>query len=172
MITREEVYRIGRIGKAHGVKGDVSFHFDDDIFDRTDTDYLVLEVDGILVPFFIEEYRFRNDSTAIIKFEGIDSEEQARELTHSDVFFPRNMVAADDEELSLALLVDFCIVSDDDNKAIGRIVGIDDSTVNILFEVETTEGEELLIPAVDEFITAIDTEKKTITMKLPEGLIE
>ena len=51
MIKPEEVYRIGRLGKAHGVKGEVSLQFDDDIFDRVDCDYLVLDVDGILVPF-------------------------------------------------------------------------------------------------------------------------
>ena len=40
MIKKEEVYKIGRLGKAHGVKGEVSFQFDDDIFDRVDADYL------------------------------------------------------------------------------------------------------------------------------------
>ena len=69
MIKQEEVYKIGRIGKAHGVKGEVTFMFDDDVFDRVDADYLILEVDGILVPFFMEEYRFRTDSTANILFE-------------------------------------------------------------------------------------------------------
>ena len=71
MIKQEEVYRIGRLGKAHGVKGEVSFMFDDDIFDRVDADYLVLDIDGILVPFFIEEYRFRSDTVALMKFEDI-----------------------------------------------------------------------------------------------------
>ena len=52
MIKKEEVYRIGQIGKPHGVKGELSFHFEDDVFDRTDADNLILEVDGILVPFF------------------------------------------------------------------------------------------------------------------------
>ena len=51
MIKQEEVYRIGRLGKAHGVKGEVSFQFDDDIFDQIDADYLVLDIEGILVPF-------------------------------------------------------------------------------------------------------------------------
>ena len=55
MIKDSDVYKIGRLGKAHGVKGEVSLQFDDDIFDRVDADYLVLDVDGILVPFFIEE---------------------------------------------------------------------------------------------------------------------
>ena len=36
MIKKEEVYKIGRIGKAHGVKGEVTFNFDDDVFDRVD----------------------------------------------------------------------------------------------------------------------------------------
>ena len=49
MIKKETVYKIGRIGKAHGVKGEVSFMFDDDVFDRVDADYLVLELDGIHV---------------------------------------------------------------------------------------------------------------------------
>ena len=50
-----DFYKIGKIGKPHGVKGEVSFMFDDDVFDRTDADWLMLSVDGILVPFFLEE---------------------------------------------------------------------------------------------------------------------
>ena len=44
MIKKEDVYRIGQIGKPHGVKGELSFHFEDDVFDRTDADYLILDV--------------------------------------------------------------------------------------------------------------------------------
>ena len=80
MIKREDVYKIGRLGKAHGVKGEVSFQFDDDIFDTTDADYLILEIDGILVPFFMEEYRFRNDSLALVKFCDVDTQQRASEL--------------------------------------------------------------------------------------------
>ena len=89
MIRREEVYKIGRLGKTHGVRGEISFLLDDDVFDRTDADYLILDIDGILVPFFIEEYRFKTDSNALMKFDGIDTQERARELTGCDVYFPR-----------------------------------------------------------------------------------
>ena len=81
MIRCEEVYKIGRLGKTHGVRGEISFLLDDDVFDRTDADYLILDIDGILVPFFIEEYRFKTDSNALMKFDGIDTQERARELT-------------------------------------------------------------------------------------------
>ena len=36
MIKKETVYKIGKIGKPHGVNGEVAFHFDDDVFDRTE----------------------------------------------------------------------------------------------------------------------------------------
>ena len=91
MIRREEVYKIGRLGKTHGVRGEISFLLDDDVFDRTDADYLILDIDGILVPFFIEEYRFKTDSNALMKFDGIDTQERARELTGCDVYFPRSL---------------------------------------------------------------------------------
>lgn len=88
MIRQEEVYKIGRLGKAHGVKGEVTFQFDDDVFDRTDAEYLILDIDGILVPFFMEEYRFRSDSLALVKFCDVDTQERASELTGSNVYFP------------------------------------------------------------------------------------
>ena len=79
MIKAEEVYKIGRLGKAHGVKGEVSFQFEDDIFDRVDADYLVLDIDGILVPFFMEEYRFRSDTVCLVKFKGVDTQQRAQD---------------------------------------------------------------------------------------------
>ena len=166
MIKPEEVYRIGRLGKAHGVKGEVSFQFDDDIFDRIDCDYLILEVDGILVPFFIEEYRFRSDTVALVKFEDVDTQQRAQELTGSDVYFPRSL--ADDDAPSLTSLVGFDIVDAQTAVPVGRIAVIDDSTANLLFELE--DGR--LIPAAEELITGIDTTHRQISLNIPQGLLE
>lgn len=166
MIKPEEVYRIGRLGKAHGVKGEVSFQFDDDIFDRIDCDYLILEVDGILVPFFIEEYRFRSDTVALVKFEDVDTQQRAQELTGSDVYFPRSL--ADDDAPSLTSLVGFDIVDAQTAAPVGRIAAIDDSTANLLFELE--DGR--LIPAAEELITGIDTSHRQISLNIPQGLLE
>ena len=168
MIKQEEVYKIGRLGKSHGVRGEVSFLFDDDVFDRVDADYLILDIDGILVPFFIEEYRFRSDTTALMKFEGIDSQERARELTGCDVYFPRNLAASDDDSISWSAIVGFDIIDASTEKSIGRIASIDDSTLNILFCLE--DGH--LIPASEDLITQIDQQARTITMHLPAGLLD
>lgn len=168
MIKKEEVYKIGRIGKAHGIKGEVSFNFDDDVFDRVDAEYLVLEVDGILVPFFMEEYRFRSDSTALVKFEDIETQDRARELTNCDVYFPRDLVDDEEEVLTYSFLIGFDIIDASTDKKVGTIASVDESTLNILFELE----EGTLIPASEELITDIDKDNKTITIALPEGILE
>ena len=187
MIKPEEVYKIGRLGKAHGVKGEVSFQFDDDIFDRVDADYLVLDIDGILVPFFMEEYRFRNDTVCLVKFCDIDTQQRAQELTGCDVYFPRALAEEADVDLTLASLVGFTIINvgsskttanttpDEspaahtapDDSVVGIIASIDDTTANILFELE----DGTLIPANDDLIVDIDTECRQIRMTLPEGLL-
>ena len=174
MIRKEDVYKIGRLGKPHGVKGEISFQFSDDVFDRVDADYLIIEVDGILVPFFIEEYRFRSDETALLKLEDIDTQEAARELTNSDVYFERRL-SDDGGEPTMAAIIGYRLVSDADSHEIGTVTGIDDSTANILLEVSgsgTHDGSPILIPAAEEFIIGIDNENREIRMALPEGLLD
>jgi len=167
MIRQEEVYKIGRLGKAHGVKGEISFLYDDDIFDRVDTDYLILQIDGILVPFFMEEYRFRNETVCLIKFCDVDTQPRASDLTGCDVFFPRAL-AEEEKRPSLASLVGFEIIETNTLKVLGRITAIDDQTANILFELE--DGH--LIPANDDLVTDLNMAKKQITMNIPEGLLD
>lgn len=170
MITKEQVYIIGQITKPHGLKGELSMNFDDDIFDRVDCPYLICEVDGLLVPFFIEEYRFKTDSSALIKFIDIDSAEQAQQLVGSTVYFENKFIEeGDEEEVSLNYFIGFDIK--DGEALVGTITDIDDQTENWLFVVER-DGNELLIPAHEEFITDIDHQNRTITMDLPNGLID
>ena len=169
MIRKEDVYKIGKLGKSHGIKGELSMMIDDDIFDRVDSEFLVLEIDGIMVPFFMEEYRFKTDDTVLIKFEGIDTQERAKELTGIDVYFPREMADNDDNaELRYAQLVGYKIINAADRKAVGEIAAVDEQTMNIMFEL--TDGT--LLPASEELIVDIDTEKREITLTISEGILD
>lgn len=167
MIKEDEVYKIGRIGKPHGISGEVTLRFSDDVFDRVDADYLVLMVDGILVPFFIEEYRFRSDEVALVKFEDIDTKDRASELTGCDVFFPRHLADAGADVLTWSQIVGYDIVDVLSDKTIGRIEAVDETTINTLLEL----SDGTLIPAADEFIEDIDHEERKLMMRLPEGLV-
>ena len=171
MIKKEEVYKIGLFNKPHGIHGELQFTFTDDIFDRVDCDYLICLLDGIFVPFFIEEYLFRSDSTALVKLEGIETAERARMFTNVEVYFPvKHAEEAEDGELSWNFFVGFRM-EDVRHGELGEVVEVDTTTVNTLFVVEQEDGEELLIPAQEEFIVEINQEKKLITVELPEGLL-
>ena len=171
MIKKEEVYKIGLFNKPHGIHGELQFTFTDDIFDRVDCDYLICLLDGIFVPFFIEEYRFRSDSTALVKLEGIATADRARMFTNVEVYFPvKHAEEAEDGELSWNFFVGFRM-EDVRHGELGEVVEVDTTTVNTLFVVEQEDGEELLIPAQEEFIVEINQEKKLITVELPEGLL-
>lgn len=171
MIRKEEVYRIGQLAKPHGIKGEVAFHFTDDIFDRTEEcDYLICLIDGIFVPFFIEEYRFKSDTVALIKFEGMDTAEQARRFTNIEVYFPTKF-AEESDELSWSYFVGFQL-KDKHLGDLGEIEAVDESTINTLFVVRRLDGEELLVPAQEAFITDMDHKLRIIFVDLPEGLVE
>lgn len=171
MIKKEEVFKIGVINKPHGVKGEVSFSFTDDIFDRVeDCDYLILMMDGILVPFFWEEYRFKSDNVALVKFEGIDTAERAKMFTNVEVYFPKKYMDEQNEITSWNFFVGFQ-VNDVRHGALGEIVDVDDATMNVLFVIEK-EGEELLLPAHEEFILDLDKKNRVLTVEIPEGLLD
>ncbi len=172
MIRRDEVYKIGKLGKPHGVKGEITFAITDDVFDRVDADYLVIDIDGILVPFYMEEYRFKNDDNVLVKFEDIDTQEKVRNYTGCDVYFPRHLSDSDGENMTWAEIIGFNLVDDSTGKVVGTIDHVDDATLNLLFEVTTPNGEQKLIPASDELIKEVRASEKEIRMQVPEGLLD
>lgn len=172
MIRRDDVYKIGKLGKPHGVKGEITFAISDDVFDRVDADYLILDIDGILVPFFLEEYRFKNDDNVLVKFEDIDTQEQARLYTGCDVYFPRHLSDSDEENISWAEIIGFQLEDATTGKVVGTIDHVDDSTINLLFEITTPDGRDVLIPASPELIENVDSAQRVIKMSLPEGILD
>ena len=172
MIKKEEVFKIGVFNKPHGVKGELSFTFTDDIFDRVDGEYLICLLDGILVPFFIEEYRFRSETSALVKLENVDTAEQARKFTNVEVYFTLKFVEEDDSDdiPTWGYFVGFQ-VKDIHYGDLGEIVAVDDSTMNVLFSIERPDGEEILLPAHEEFIVKLEKKKRRLTVEVPEGLL-
>lgn len=170
MIRTEEVYKIGIFNKPHGIHGELQFSFTDDIFDRVEAEYIICSMDGILVPFFIEEYRFRSDSSALMKLEGIDNAEKARIFTNAEVYFPKKLAEnVEPSEITWNYFIGFD-VEDTHHGKLGEVTDVDTTTINTLFIVSRND-EELLIPAQEEFIINIDAKKRLITMELPIGLI-
>lgn len=173
MIRNSEVFSIGKLYKPHGVSGEIIFAFDDDIFDRTKAPYWVLEMDGILVPFFVVSYRFRSETAVLVRLEGIESESQAKELANKEVFYPVKFEDSVDSEKEAVEDWDTYLgfkVFEKSAGYLGEITDIDDSTFNVLFKI--TKGEhEILMPVAEEFITDIDMDRQEMHVLLPEGLL-
>lgn len=173
MIRKSDVFPIGKFYKPHGISGEITFGFTSDIFDRTESPYWVVDMDGILVPFFVESYRFRSEETALVRIEGIDSEAKAKELSNKEVFYPTRFGAEEEVEISeddWRFYVGFKVYEQTAGY-LGEVAEVDDSTLNVLFRI--TDGEkEFLMPVAEEFFTEINAEKREMHVTLPEGLLE
>jgi 16S rRNA processing protein RimM len=187
MINRDELVPVGHFRKPHGTKGEIACSFTTVIagltHDSFSTDviagltrnplhFLICQIDGIFVPFRIVNYRFISDSSAYIQLKTVDSEEKARELAHKEVFLLKKYVGEEikDNSLTWDYFIGFTLIDEQFGK-IGAIVDVDTTTLNTLFIVEKG-NEEILIPAVEEFIIQIDENQKELIVTLPEGLVE
>ena len=183
MITPEEVFQIGRITRTHGIHGEVELQFIDDIFDRAEAEYLVLRIDGLFVPFFFEEYRFKNNEAVIIKFEEVEDDVAARRLVGLPVFYPHQFVDEEEHEelTSLNAFTGFQLLLVDEANTteeqlatyeLGRISQVNTSTANTLLTVETEEGDELLLPLHDDFVVDYSVKDRYLLLNLPEGILD
>ena len=172
MIKKEEVFKIGQFGKPHGIKGEIALVTNSDVLDNSEDPYIICEIDGILVPFFIEEYRYKTDTVILVKLKYVDDEKAAREFSNREVFYSLDEV--DEEDLVGEMTWDSFIgyqVIDEVQGKIGEITDVDESTINVLLQIDR-EGEEVLLPAVEELILSADHENKRLIVSLPEGLLD
>lgn len=167
MLKKEDFIYFGKFLKPHGTRGEIGLSGENYTLGE-DCNYVAVDIDGILVPFFFEYTRSKNKDSLIVKIERYDSAETVRELTNCDVYIPREWVETSDN-LSWSYFLGF-EASDKTCGNIGEITDIDDSTINTLFVLEH-QGEEILIPICEEFITDIDHEKRIIYFDLPAGLV-
>ena len=172
MIKKEELVKIGQFAKPHGIKGELSLVTQSDVLEDRDNAYILCEIEGIMVPFFVESLRSKSGTVLLVKLENIDTEDAAREFVNMDVYCPLNFI--DEDELVEEMTWDNFIgyeVTDEKHGILGLITQVDESTQNVLFQIDY-EGQELLIPAVEELIFEIDPIKKQLKVALPEGLLE
>lgn len=172
MISLQDIIQIGRTQKPHGIKGELNIVFHIEEYAEIDCEYYFLMIDNIPVPFFVEEITFISNNAARVKFDDVEDEKRAAEFINIDVYVPRSIVNKPEEKNfdSWSFFVGYKVVGSD-GEQVGTIVRVDNSTINVLFILENEE-REILIPATEDFIIAIDENGKIIEMDLPEGLLE
>lgn len=172
MVYEKDVIPVGRTRKPYGIRGEIALLFNKPVYADLDVDFYFLEMDGIPVPFFVEEFTGMTDTTARVKFMDVEDETNASRLVNKRVWLPRETVKPllGQEEVGWGYFIGF-EVEDQHGTLLGTIQGVDDATVNVLFVVVLDE-EERLIPATEDFILSIDEKQRVIKMNLPEGLLD
>jgi len=171
MIQKEQVFPIGQIIKPHGIHGEMTFDITSDILNRDDIPFFIFEIDGIFVPFSVETYRYKSNTTGILQLEGVDTDQEAKQFSGLTIYIEKQFLdEVEDAEIELDYFVGFSMI-DVEKGEIGVIQEVDQTTENALFVIQKDE-DELLIPVGDEYIQEIDHQQKIIRVLLPDGLLD
>jgi 16S rRNA processing protein RimM len=161
---------IGNIRKPLGTNGALTINLNEDVEDIIfDLEHFFVFTDGQYLPFFIDLVEDKND--LIVKLEGIDSPQIASGLSGKKIYVSPNQVS---EEMKVSVskfgaIGGFTIYNNDD--LLGTIEDIVEYPSQLMIKF-TYQGQEKLIPLVDDFIVNLNENQKIIVLSLPEGILD
>ncbi len=171
MDLKDSIY-IGQIAKLHGYKGGVSLFLDvTHPEEYIDTETFFVDVEGILTPFFIESFKLKNKGFAAVKFQGVDTEQNARSLIKKKVYLPETELKELDQSSFYDHEVIGYSIEDIVKGPIGKVTGVADLKLNPLLIIDFN-GKEILLPLFDGLIVNVDRESNQLKVNAPEGLID
>ena len=164
---------VARIGRAHGIKGEVTVEV------RTDEPELRLAPGAVLLtdpaatgPLTIETGRVHS-GRLLLRFQGVGDRNAAEALRNTLLIAEVDPEALPEEEDEYYdhQLIDLDVVTKD-GVEVGRITEISHLPSQDLFIVERPDGTEVLVPFVEEIVTEIDLEEQRAVIDPPPGLID
>ncbi len=169
---KDNCFYLGKIAKKFSFKGEVLIYLDTDepeLYQEMES--VFVEFNKNLVPFFIENSNLHKNDFLRVKFEDVNSEVDADEIMGCEVYLPISLLPKlEGNKFYYHEVIGFEI-EDQRLGIFGKIVSINDTAAQPLFEV-VNENTEILIPMIDQFLVKIDRENKKVIMNLPEGLVE
>ncbi|AKJ10518.1 16S rRNA processing protein RimM [Streptomyces incarnatus] len=164
---------VARIGRAHGIKGEVTVEV------RTDEPELRLAPGAVLAtepasagPLTIATGRVHS-GRLLLRFEGVADRNAAEALRNTLLIAevdPEELPEGEDEYYDHQL-IDLDVVTED-GVEVGRITEISHLPSQDLFIVERPDGSEVMVPFVEEIVTEIDLEEQKAVIAPPPGLID
>ena len=176
-----ELLRVARIGRAQGLKGEVTVRlYTDDPEWRFEPDSVLYSQDGE-TEYIVEGSRTFKDRW-ILKLEGVDDRNAAEALNGVELYGE-----VDDADLIglEARLVEGNGLGLPAGQVVGKVVDVIDSPAQSLLKIRLTEpvvtgqnskGEDVvektaLVPFVEALVPDIDLEEQYLTLDPPGGLI-
>jgi len=172
-IPKADCEKVGFFRKTHGVFGELVLEFESQFeISIEQTDRFFVELDGLLVPFFVMDdgFRFKTDNSAIIALNDVDTEKYAKRMVGNSVYLFKDEIVVVPDELFDSELLNYLLV-DEKLGEIGIIDQVDNYSGNIVITVNF-KGKELLVPFNEDFLISLDKQNKIVTLSFPEGLLD
>lgn len=168
----KDCFYLGKITKKYSFKGELIISLDTDepeIYKNLKS--VFININGRLIPYFIEKSKSQKKSTLRLKFEDINSEEEALSIINKEVYLPlENLPELKGKKFYYHEIIGYNVV-DTNHGNIGLIIKVEDKTSQSIFVIKNN-GKEILIPVNDNIIQMINRKNKTIHITAPNGLIE
>ncbi len=171
-MRKEECFYLGKIAKKFSFKGEILIYLDTDepeMYEEVES--VFVEFNKNLIPFFIEHASLHKNNFLRVKFEDINSEQDADEIMGCEVFLPLSFLPQLDEDKFYFHEIIGFDVFDTRLGNIGKIAAVNDSGAQSLFEIDYN-GIQILVPLIDEFIVSLDKKNRIITLQTPPGLVD
>lgn len=170
-MKKEDCYFLGKITRRHGLQGNVFLKLDTDqpeMYNKLDS--IFIEINGLLVPFFVAKQSWSKGDTLIISYKN-STEALVDQTIGRDVFMPLSTLPKlSGNKFYYHEVIGFEI-REEDGKTCGNIVSINDQTAQHYFILDLA-GKEIIIPIIKDWILELNREEKYLKMQLPEGLMD
>ena len=170
----KNLVEVGKVNKPHGVRGILKVTFDVPLSSFTGVPFQAIFIGkgATQIPHFVAACDDLGDGNCLLTLEEVDSREKALSFSNKALFvtndvFEQAFEADDEDDFDI---VGYTLIDQDDN-IIGEIVEVVEYPSQDMAMV-MHNGQEVLIPIIDDLIIVIDDDKLIIQMEIPEGLIE
>lgn len=175
MIRTEDCIPVGKIIKSHNLRGEVVIFTENDLLEEYAKEPVFIPLEGAPVPFFIaaDGISVRNRNTYIVKFDFVDTLEQAERLIGYEVCLPKNLlpqIEEDEANIDIKTLQEF-EVEDERSGQTGLLLDVADYSGNVVFTIDIL-GKEILLPFSEDYIKQIDFEEKKLIVFIPQDIVD
>jgi len=172
-VDKHQCLYLGRFTRTHGYKGELRIVLDCSVKIGPDHPKVIfINIDELLVPFFIQNIRNVSSDTALITLEDVCVVEKASFFCGKEVYIAKKDIryVVENETADQVNIYSF-EVCDRHYGSLGTIESIINSGNQELIRIETDDGE-ILIPFNDQLVIEINSLKRVVYVDLPEGLID
>ncbi|WP_102157541.1 ribosome maturation factor RimM [Zhihengliuella halotolerans] len=163
--------QVARIGKPHGIRGEVTVQVMTDVPEERFVPGVVLEVEPESAGTLTVSRARWNKEILLLAFAEVGDRNAAEALRGAKLFVETDEEESVDDDawyahdlVGLAALVD--------GERIGTVSGLRQGDVQDLLEIELTSGGDALVPFVEEIVPEVDLEAGHVLMTPPAGLLE